>query len=113
MNVSHLKHDINSGRTGDKSPAFDPAAAPLGTDEEAAGTPLPRAAVHMARAHEVRPQGENWSRQNGVESYETQSPSTAYRAERPRRVNGAWYLAMALMVLGAAIAILWRSRWAG
>src|SRR5437762_9137480 len=34
-----LKHAIDAGRTGDKVPGFDPGAAPLGTDEESAGTP--------------------------------------------------------------------------
>ncbi len=31
------KAAIDSARTGDKIPGFDPAAAPLGTDEESAG----------------------------------------------------------------------------
>jgi len=31
--------DIQKGLTGDKVPGFDPAAAPLETDAEAAGTP--------------------------------------------------------------------------
>jgi hypothetical protein len=34
---TRLKAAIDSGRTGDKVPGFDPAAAPLGTDEKAAG----------------------------------------------------------------------------
>ena len=34
-----LKHAIDTGRTGDKVPGFDPGAAPLGTDEETVGTP--------------------------------------------------------------------------
>jgi hypothetical protein len=38
-NVDQLRNDIDSGRTGDKVPYPDPAAAPLGTDDEAAGTP--------------------------------------------------------------------------
>lgn len=33
-----LRSDIDSGRTGDKVRAPDPAAAPLGTDAEAAET---------------------------------------------------------------------------
>ena len=36
--TQQLLHDINRGLTGDKIPAQDPAAAPLGTDDEAAGT---------------------------------------------------------------------------
>lgn len=41
--AARLRHSIDTGRTGDKVNAFDPAAAPLGTDEEAAGTPTPSA----------------------------------------------------------------------
>lgn len=40
-NVEQLRDDIDSGRTGDKVPAADPAAAPLGADDEAAGTRTP------------------------------------------------------------------------
>src|SRR5437763_5930776 len=35
--AAQLKDAIDSGRTGDKTPGFDPAAAPLGTDAEAGG----------------------------------------------------------------------------
>ncbi|HYD31074.1 MAG TPA: hypothetical protein VEB64_09505 [Azospirillaceae bacterium] len=35
--AARLRADIDSGRTGDKIPAIDPAASPLGTDDEAAG----------------------------------------------------------------------------
>ena len=37
--IEQLRADIDSGRTGDKVSAPDPAMAPLGTDDEAAGTP--------------------------------------------------------------------------
>lgn len=36
--MEQLRDDIDSGRTGEKVPASDPAAAPLGADDEAAGT---------------------------------------------------------------------------
>jgi hypothetical protein len=80
-----LRHDIDSGRTGDKVPASDPAAAPLGTDEEAAGTPVSPARVAMARASE------------------TSRPS-----EMPRRreVGSAWILIGAIGLF-AALAIGW------
>lgn len=38
-----LRKAVDSGRSGEKTPFSDPAAAPLGTDDEAAGTPLPPA----------------------------------------------------------------------
>jgi hypothetical protein len=50
--VEKLRSDIDSGRTGDKVPASDPAAAPLGADEEAAGTPVSADAVALARGRE-------------------------------------------------------------
>jgi hypothetical protein len=41
-NTSRLRHDIDSGKTGDKVAFTDPAAAPLGTDAEAGGrSPTP------------------------------------------------------------------------
>ncbi len=48
-----LRDDIDSGRTGDKVRGSDPAAAPLGTDEEAAGTAVPAEAAMRARAAEA------------------------------------------------------------
>jgi hypothetical protein len=57
--TAQLRHDIDSGRTGDKVAGFDPAAAPLGTDEEAAGTPPSIDAIALARRLEAyRP--ETW-----------------------------------------------------
>jgi len=52
---SQLRADIDSGKTGDKVAWPDPAAAPLGTDEEAAGTPISPEAVATARAQERTP----------------------------------------------------------
>jgi len=49
-----LRHDIDRGRTGDKIAWPDPASAPLGTDEEAAGTPLGEHQVEAARRAERR-----------------------------------------------------------
>lgn len=42
-NTSRQRHDIDSGKTGDKVDFPDPAAAPLGTDAEAGGEPEPAA----------------------------------------------------------------------
>ncbi|MEA2976058.1 MAG: hypothetical protein QOF19_1578 [Alphaproteobacteria bacterium] len=49
-----LRRDIDSGRTGDKVPVIDPAAAPLGTDDEAGGTRLSAQAARMAQSAEAR-----------------------------------------------------------
>ncbi len=55
--TSQLRHDIDTGRTGEKVAASDPAAAPLGTDDEAAGTPPSGEAVAMARDAELKDPG--------------------------------------------------------
>lgn len=104
MNVSHLKNDINSGRTGDKSAAFDAAAAPLGTDEEAAGTPVPGAAVAMARANENRPEGHEWARQNGAIEDDKPQSGRRYGA-------GTWGLVLCLVGLLAVAVWFGVSGW--
>lgn len=45
--VDRLRHDIDRGRTGEKVDFPDPAAAPLGTDAEAAGRPPRRDEVAL------------------------------------------------------------------
>jgi hypothetical protein len=52
--TEQLRNDIDRGRTGDKVDFPDPATAPLGTDEEAAGTPVPPHVVAQARLIECR-----------------------------------------------------------
>ena len=52
--TAQLRHDIDTGRTGEKVAAPDPAAAPLGTDDEAAGTPPSGQAVATARDAELK-----------------------------------------------------------
>ena len=37
--VDQLRKEIDRGQAGDKTPGVDPAAAPLGTDDEAGGNP--------------------------------------------------------------------------
>lgn len=49
-----LRHDIDSGRTGDKVSGTDPAATPLGADDEAAGSAPDPEAVSRARDGERR-----------------------------------------------------------
>lgn len=49
-----LRKDVDTGRGRDKVNYPDPAAAPLGTDDEAAGTPISEEQLKMARAQEDR-----------------------------------------------------------
>ncbi|THK37809.1 hypothetical protein EHS39_12200 [Ensifer sp. MPMI2T] len=48
-NPAQVRGDIQHGRTGDKKRGFDPSAAPLETDDEAAGVPLTPDAAGTAR----------------------------------------------------------------
>lgn len=52
-NPDPLRDAIDTGRTGDKVAFPDPAAAPLGTDEEAAGTPVSSRDVEVTIAQET------------------------------------------------------------
>lgn len=55
MTVDSLRHALDRGRGGDKIDFMDPAAAPLGTDDEAAGFPPTREEIRMAAARELGP----------------------------------------------------------
>jgi hypothetical protein len=50
-----LRHAIDSGKTGEKVPFPDPAAAPLGTDAEAAGYPPTKSELAMEARTPVGP----------------------------------------------------------
>ncbi len=64
--TAQLKGDINSGRTGDKNEVFDPGLSPLGTDEEAGGSPLKPEQVDLARRQEST---ERWQNSGQKDSY--------------------------------------------
>ena len=51
--TDRLRHDIDRGRARDKVAFRDPAAAPLGTDDEAAGTPPAPESVQLAYDLEI------------------------------------------------------------
>lgn len=52
--AAELRHDIDRGLTGDKVAVEDPAAAPLGTDDEAAGSPPDPEIMAEVRQRELR-----------------------------------------------------------
>ncbi len=53
VTVDKLRDDIDRGRAGDKVDGPDPAAVPLGADEEAAGTPLSPDLIRQTRDVEL------------------------------------------------------------
>lgn len=61
--VAQLRDAIDRGRTGSKVPHKDPAAAPLGTDEEAAGTPPTPQDIRIAMRNEVLSRGRHSPRE--------------------------------------------------
>lgn len=52
--TEQLRIAIDQGEAGSKVDAIDPAAAPLGTDDEAGGTPNSTAQIRLAAAQEIR-----------------------------------------------------------
>ncbi len=84
-NPDQLRGEIDRGRTGDKVAFPDPAAAPLGTDDEAAGTPVsPRAAATAERL-------------------ETSRPHAAPVPVRVRGIGRAWIMVLFILIVAAAI----------
>lgn len=55
LTADSLRHALDRGQGGDKVDFADPAAAPLGTDDEAAGFPPTREQIRMAAAQELGP----------------------------------------------------------
>ena len=53
--ADRLRYDIDRGRGGDKVDGRDPAAAPLGTDDEAGGAPPTPAQIKQAYDYEIAP----------------------------------------------------------
>jgi hypothetical protein len=81
--TDRLRHDISRGRAGDKVDFPDPAAAPLGTDDEAAGTPPSPQATKLAYDLEIgRP----------------------VSSEQAHRIEGAVYV-FAAVIIGLALGI--------
>ena len=90
--VAQPKRDIETGRTGDKVGGFDPAASPLGTDEEAGGVRPEAEIIALERVRQARPQLEG-GRANAAD------PRMAPQGERPRATT--WW-----MVAGVAAVLL-------
>lgn len=91
---AQLKADIDSGATGDKIGVYDPGLSPLGTDDEAAGTPPTPERIRLARFHErtVRWAG-------------TQLRGTAHTTRDPVLIG---YVGMATVIaLVLVIGIVW------
>ena len=84
------RHDIDQGRTGAKVRVPDPAAPPLGTDEEAAGTPInPQVIAQTREAEEMM-----------------ERPTDAQRSAEGAPTDVLWWFAM-VAVATAWSGIVW------
>ena len=92
---AQLKGDINSGRTGDKNEVFDPGLSPLGTDDEAAGTPPRPEQVDMARHQEA---SARWKEGAETDSY-------AHQDSRKALYGYIGFIGLVLVVLVGAFSI--------
>lgn len=92
---AQLKGDIDSGRTGDKNAVFDPGLSPLGTDDEAAGTPPSSDRVDLARQHEG---STRWQNGNDRDSY-------AHRDSRKALYAYIGFIALILVLFAGAFSI--------
>jgi hypothetical protein len=82
-----LRDDIDRGRTGDKVRGGDPAAVPLGTDDEAAGTPPTPSRLRQASA---------------------QSATIEMRTDQQTRSPGAaWILIVFAVALLVVFSVVW------
>jgi hypothetical protein len=82
--TEQLRIAIDQGAGGSKVDAGDPAAAPLGTDDEAGGTPNTAAQVRLAAAQEVRA-----------------TPSSG--RQRTSGIGAAWWLIGISILIGGGI----------
>jgi hypothetical protein len=100
-NPSLLRGAIDRGLSGDKAGFPDPAAAPLGTDDEAAGTPNSREQVARSLAAEVggRPADHEAHAAAKDTTAATASLQSTVPAGGGRRHRVAWLLAIAVALL--------------
>ena len=114
--AQELKGLIDSGRTGDKVSFPDPGAAPLGTDDEAAGTPDTPARVAMAIRHELKNSWDNkpppvregnWLA-SGAESGRPHSPNIQiYRPQLTSVLSIANRITGIFLSIGAIGMVVW------
>jgi hypothetical protein len=96
-NPAEEKARIDRGADGDKVPGFDPGAAPLGTDEEAAGTPyIPDSMVAARRGPSPRPP-----------AGQTPAPGHSIAPDAdPTKPRGHWGLAAAMLAIAIIVAVI-------
>jgi hypothetical protein len=100
--TDRLRHDIDSGRAGDKVAFPDPAAAPLGTDDEAGGTAPTGDDVAAAHAAEIRQDDGPSGPAASEERHRTMSGSM----RSPLQLGPAVAVALAVVLLAGVVAMI-------
>jgi len=95
--VDRLRDRIDRGETDDKVPFSDPAAAPLGTDAEAAGAPPSLDEVRQEETTPCRPH---------APIGEKPSPAERQAPARPRSGSLLVWLALAV-IIAVLVFLIW------
>ena len=96
---ARLRHAIDTGRTRDKVPGFDPAAAPLGTDDESAGKRPPLDAQARTAGNATSP---------AIAADKSGTPRRVYRAQD--RIIWPVILLGVIVIAVVVIAAAWLTR---
>jgi len=96
---SRLRRDIDAGEGRDKIAYPDPAAAPLGTDDEAAGTPVSERQAQLAYRNEILDRSER-----DMEAKNDRAVSEQRAAVKPRLGLSVMGLALLVVILLAVSA---------
>lgn len=94
---SRIRGAIQKGKTGDKAPGFDPAAAPFETDSEAGGSSSP------GRDHEQSP--DSMKHDSNASSHA--SALSQWEKDRKRTVQPFLVALVILLVIIVALILIW------
>ena len=113
QNAARLRADLDAGEGRDKIAYPDPAAAPLGTDDDPAGTPASPAQLRMAQQQEHRRDDQGAVHVPGVDSAHPAAHSGAHPGAQPepkiapsRPSNAALTLVAVLALVALAVLIV-------
>ncbi len=99
---AQVRGDIQQGLSGDKKPGFDPAAAPLETDAEAAGAPMDGRMAEDTVIDQFRPDRSDWAGSNA------DAMRSFHEVAKPRRMSALVTTALVLAAFATIVLItLW------
>lgn len=101
---AQVRGDIDRGMAGDKKPGFDPSAAPLETDAEAAATPMTGQMIEDAITGQYHPDPSDWqgSRADAMRPFDGEAPT-----KTPRHWKTFFVIVATVVIAGL---VYWLSR---